>query len=173
VEDAESRMQVHSGGIEFDCCQGEVFCCRDLGRFRKSENVCVTGWDGSRWRRNVRKGGAADRQAHRRRASRASRAAGGRARGRGCTGAAAVRGGGQPGVVRQLGTRDGEQWQGDDFGVDTALLAVGGRGSRGGVRAGRSKRLCLRGVSRGRGGGQGPVAMGRPRVCRVSGAENW
>ena len=36
------RMKWCKLGIEFDCCQGETFCCRDLGRFRKS-GKCVTG----------------------------------------------------------------------------------------------------------------------------------
>ena len=42
VQDLEGRKQGRSGAIEFDCCQGESLCCRDLGRFRKSEK-CVTG----------------------------------------------------------------------------------------------------------------------------------
>ena len=51
VQDVDSRMQGRSETIEFDCCQGESLCCRDLGRFGK-----VRHWlNGSRWRRNVRK----------------------------------------------------------------------------------------------------------------------
>jgi len=42
VQDVDGQMQGCSGAIEFDCCQGESLCCRDLGRFRKSEK-CVTG----------------------------------------------------------------------------------------------------------------------------------
>lgn len=47
VQNVDVRMQVCSGEIEFDCCQGESLCCRDLGRFRQLEK-CVTGGDAQR-----------------------------------------------------------------------------------------------------------------------------
>ena len=165
-----------AGGQRLSVARAKVLCCRDLGRFRKSGKVCVSLAGTARVgvATYATDGGGAGRQAHRRRGRAASRAAGGRARGRGSTGAAADGGSGQPGGCQGAGGAHGggRKTRSRDWGRHSG--AGSGRTGQPGVWACRTQQAPLfAGALGGARVRRGDGCYGPPQGVRVSGAENW